>query len=91
MQGLSTLRETFTRIIYPAKDQLMDVDFIMAYKDNKYNGEEQVRETLKSKQKFTEDVSSDIFRQKCEARLFTQKVMPWSEVKKRAAVYPSKV
>ncbi|MBN1569786.1 MAG: DUF499 domain-containing protein [Acidobacteria bacterium] len=85
---LSTLRETFTRITYPTKDQLMGVDFIMAYKDNKYNGEDQIREALKAKQKFTEDVGSDIFRQKCEARLFTQKAMPWTEVKKRAATNP---
>ena len=85
---LSTLRETFTRITYPTKDQLMGVDFIMAYKDNKYNGEEQIREALKAKQKFTEDIGSDIFRQKCEARLFTQKVMSWSEVRKRAATNP---
>ncbi len=86
---LSTLRETFTRLTFPTRDQLMGADFIMAYKDNKYNGEDQIREALKGKQKLTEDVSGDIFRQKCEARLFTQKIMPWSDVKKRAATNPA--
>jgi Fn3 associated/Protein of unknown function (DUF499) len=30
--------------------------------------------------------SSDAFRSKCEQRLFTQKVMPWTEIKRRAAM-----
>ena len=61
----------------------------MQFKDNNYNGEKQIRDTLKAKQKFTEDITSETFRKKCEQRLLTQKVMPWSEVKKRAAMIPS--
>ncbi|MEW6540808.1 MAG: DUF499 domain-containing protein [Bacillota bacterium] len=83
---LSAARETFTSLTYPHGDQLMNADFYMNFTNNQYRGEQQVRETLKVKQKFTEDIASDTFRKKCEARLFTQKVMPWSEIKKRAAV-----
>jgi len=82
---LSAIRETFTTLYYPHSENLMTADFLMTFTDNNYNGEKQIRETLKSKQKFIEDVSSDSFRKKCEQRLFTQKVMLWSEVKKRAA------
>ncbi len=83
---LSAARETFNSLTYPHGDGLMTADFLMNYKDNKYNGENQVRETLREKQKFTEDIASDVFRRKCEQRLFTQRVMLWSEVKKRAAI-----
>jgi len=82
---LSATRETFTTLIYPHMTSLMTSDFLMNFTDNNYNGEKQIRETLKAKQKFTEDVNSESFRRKCEERLFTQKVMLWSEVKKRAA------
>ena len=58
----------------------------MKYESNKYNGEDQVLQILKDKQKYTDDVSSDIFRKKVEQRLFTTHVMLWSEVKKRAAI-----
>jgi hypothetical protein len=85
---LSATRETFTTLIYPHGEQLMHADFLMQFKDNNYNGEQQIRNTLKAKQKFTEDVASDTFRKKCEQRLFTQKVMPWAEVKRRAAMNP---
>jgi len=58
----------------------------MKFEGNKYNGEDQVVQVLKDKQKYTEDISSDTFRKKVEARLFTTPVMLWSEVKKRAAM-----
>ncbi len=83
---LSAARETFTRLTYPHGDQLMNADFLMNFTGNEYRGEQQVREALKGKQKFTEDVTGDTFRKKCEARLFTQKAMLWSEVKRRAAM-----
>ncbi|HEY9786570.1 MAG TPA: DUF499 domain-containing protein [Candidatus Obscuribacterales bacterium] len=83
---LSAARETFTTLFYPHGDGLMTADFVMTFTDNSYKGEKQIRETLKAKQKFTDDVSSDSFRKKCEERLFTQKVMPWTEIKKRAAM-----
>ena len=84
---LSALREAFTTFFYPHGDsgQLLKTDCIMDFTNNNFNGEQQIRKTLLERQKFTEDVSSDTFRKKCEARLFTQPFMPWSEVKKRAA------
>ncbi|ETX04995.1 MAG: hypothetical protein ETSY2_25615, partial [Candidatus Entotheonella gemina] len=85
---LSATRETFTTLTYPHGDQLRHADFQMQFTDNHYNGEKQICETLKAKQKFTQDVKSETFRKKCEQRLFTQKAMPWSEVKKRAATNP---
>jgi hypothetical protein len=85
LQFLSAARETFTILTYPHGDGLMTADFLMNFKNNEYHGEQQIRETLKSKQKFTEDITGNIFRRKCEDRLFTQKIMPWSEIKKRTA------
>lgn len=94
LQLLSALRETFTTLTYPhtmglGGAGLIDSSFVMNFIDNKYNGEKQVRETLKSKRKFTEDISDDSFRSKCEQRLFTQKSMPWPEIKRRAATQPN--
>lgn len=91
-QFLSAVKETFSTLLYPTrqgdKDTLNPADFMMEFKGNKYNGEDQVVQVLRGKQKYTEDVSSDIFRKKVEARLFTTPVMLWSEVKKRAAMNP---
>ena len=83
---LSAARETFVTLTYPHINKLVNADFKMEYSNNQYRGEQQVRETLKSKQKFTEDVTGETFRKKCETRLFTHKTMLWTEVKKRAAL-----
>jgi hypothetical protein len=58
----------------------------MNFEGNKCRGEELIRNTLADKQKFTLDVDGDVFRKKCEQRLFTQQIMQWSEIKKRAAI-----
>jgi hypothetical protein len=89
LQLLSAARETFTTLTYPTADKLMNADFLMNFNDNNYNGEKQIREVLKQKQKFTEDTRGDIFQKKCEARLFTQKNMQWTEIKRRAATNPA--
>lgn len=88
LQLLSAAKEGFDRLHYPSKDGLAAADFLMNYQGNNYNGEAQIRETLKSKQKFTEDIDSDTFRKKCEQRLFTQQVMDFAEVKRRSATNP---
>lgn len=92
VQLLSAAREAFTKLWYPSRqggeDVLLEADFLMNFSGNEYHGEEQIREALKAKQKFTEDVDSDAFRKKCEQRLFTQQVMPWADVKRRAATNP---
>lgn len=91
-QFLSAVKETFTTLYYPTRqgnqDTLSPADFLMTFEWNNYQGEGQVLQVLKDKQKFTGDVASDIFRKKVEARLFTVPVMLWSEVKKRAAMNP---
>jgi hypothetical protein len=89
LQLLSAARETFTTLVFPHFNGLRNADFVMQFKDNNYNGEDQVRATLEKKGKFTAKIEGDSFRKKCEERLFTQKQMLWSEVKKRAAVYAS--
>ena len=79
-------------LYYPTRqsnaDVLVPAEILMEFEGNKYNGEDQVIQVLKEKQKYTEDVTSDTFRKKIEARLFTTPVMLWSEVKKRAAINP---
>jgi hypothetical protein len=82
----SAIRESFTTLYYPWNDELRDADIQMKFESNKFDGEAQIRELLKAKQKFTEDISGDTFRKKCEQRLFTTPTMLWSEVKKRAAI-----
>ena len=85
----SALRETFSTLYYPSAQRLMSADFPMEFTANKYDGEEQIIRTLKGKMKYTEEVSGETFRKKIEARLFTQKVMLWSEIKRRAATNPA--
>ncbi|MRS03515.1 glycosyl transferase, partial [bacterium] len=85
----SAVRETFTILWYPPiadNATLESADFSMRFEGNNYNGEQQILELLKDKQKFTEDIASDTFRKKCESRLFTIQSMPWNEIKKRAAM-----
>ncbi len=84
----SAVRETFTTLWYPTESGLASADFLMKFEGNKYSGEQQIIGVLKEKMKFTEDVSGDIFRKKCEQRLFTQQSMPWNEIKRRAATNP---
>jgi len=88
VQFLSALRETFTAMFYPSADKLQSADLPMNFSDNKFEGEKQVKKALEDKQKFTNDITSDTFRKKIEARLFTTKKMQWGEVTKRAATTP---
>lgn len=85
---LSAAKETFTVLWYPMGTDLRKTDISMNFTNNEYRAETQIRQTLLEKQKFTEDVDGDTFRKKCEQRLFTQKVMKWSDIKTRAAVVP---
>lgn len=91
-QFLFAVKETFTTIYYPTKqsdqDALNAADFLMQFQSNKYRGEDQIVQVLKDKQKYTEDISSDVFRKKVEQRIFTTNTMLWTEVKRRAAMNP---
>ncbi len=89
LELLQSARETFVSLYYPAKDKLAKADFFMEFTGNDYNGEKQIRDVLMQRQKFTEHISDDNFRKKCEDRLFTQKEMRWNDVKERAATNPA--
>ena len=86
----SAVRETFTTLWYPIDENgspvLTKADFSMKFEGNKYNGEQQIIDVLKDKQKFEENITGEIFRKKCEQRLFTIQSMPWGEIRKRAAM-----
>ncbi|HUY35176.1 MAG TPA: DUF499 domain-containing protein [Pirellulales bacterium] len=84
----SAVRETFTTLWYPTESGLTSADLTMKFEGNKYTGEQQVADVLKEKMKFTDEITGDTFRKKCEQRLFTQQSMPWNEVKRRAAANP---
>ena len=60
----------------------------MEFKENRYDGEEQVVAALADRQKYTTDVASETFRKKVEARLFTQRSMLWTEIRRRATTAP---
>lgn len=85
----SAIRETFTTLHYPTRDRLAKVDFLMEFRENHYDGEQQVLDALEGKQKYTSDIASETFRKKVEARLFTQQRMQWTEIRRRAATNPA--
>ena len=82
---LQSARETFCKIYYPSSRGLISADFLMEFKGNNYDGEEQIIKVLTDRKKFETDVSSDTFRKKCEDRIFTQKEMRFIDIKRRAA------
>ena len=84
----SAIRESFTTLHYPTRDRFASVDFSMEFRENRYDGEQQVVAALEGKQKYTEDVAGETFRKKVEARLFTQPSILWSEVLRRVATEP---
>ncbi len=82
----SAVTTAFVKLYYPTKRGLLDANFQMKFSGNKYSGEGQIKETLKEKRKFTEDIADDNFQRYAEAKLFgNQKSQPWSDVKKKAA------
>lgn len=85
MAVLECARQTFVTLYFPNKKGMTSADFLMQFKENKYNGEEQIRLVLEEKMKFSEDVSGESFIKKCEDRLFTRQEMMWNEIKERAA------
>ncbi|MEA4883724.1 MAG: DUF499 domain-containing protein [Clostridia bacterium] len=90
---LQTIRETFITIYYPSKNGLSREDFKLEFAANKFDGEDQIIKALKEAMKFedfqAEEPFVDALRKKAEARIFTQKEMPWSQILERAATEPS--
>lgn len=82
----SAIQEAFTTLVYPSKNGFRTTDCRIQFSDNQFDGETLIRNTLEKVQKFTNDISSDTFRKKCESRLFGgQQRTQWSEIKRRAA------
>ncbi|NLH45761.1 MAG: DUF499 domain-containing protein [Acholeplasmataceae bacterium] len=85
----STIRETFVALYYPTKNGIELAEFKLEFKENKFNGEEQIITCLTDNAKYEPFSKDDQFlenlRKKCEARLFTIKEMPFSLIKERAA------
>jgi hypothetical protein len=86
---LSAAQQTFSVIYYPNKNGIQSADFLMEFKGNNYNGEDQIRKLLLEKQKLTDKPIDETFRKKCEDRLFTRKEMRWTEIRDRAATETS--
>lgn len=91
---LQAARETFVKLYYPFQfkgvNPMVNADFMMEWKGNNYNGEEQIRKVLTDRQKFTsDDPKSDGFRNKCLERLFTLPEMRREDLKNRAATNPA--
>ena len=86
---LTTIRETFITIHYPTKSGLSREDFKFVFNENKFNGEELIIAALIDAMKFEDFSNEDVFieslRKKAEARIFTQKEMPWNTILERAA------
>ena len=89
----STIRETFVSLYYPTKNGITSADFKLEFKDNKFDGEDQIIKLLKDNMKYEEFSKEDGFletmRKKCEARLFTTKEMTYSQICDRAATETS--
>ena len=85
---LSAARETFQTLYYPHKNGLHSKDFLMVFAKNDYNGEEQIRTTLKEPMKFVDEYDYSDMLLKCEGRLFTKKEIPWKDIKENAAINP---
>jgi len=85
----STIRETFVALYYPTKNGIDLAEFKLEFKENKFNGEEQIITCLTDSSKYEPFFKNDQFletlRKKCEARLFTIKELPFSHIKERAA------
>ena len=90
---LSSIRETFISLHYPSKSGLSREDFKLEFKENKFNGEDQIIKALIDAMKFEDFKAEDAFveslRKKAEARIFTQKEMTWNQILERAATEAS--
>lgn len=86
---LQTARETFITLYYPKEKGLMNQDFKMEFKENKFKAEEQIKNLLVEVMKFDKDTTSDTFRKKFEMRIFTTRQARWVDLKERTATNPA--
>ena len=89
----STIRETFVVLYYPTgrhdQAKIRSADFKLEFKNNHFDGEDQIIKCLTDNHKYSDFSQEDAFletlRKKCEQRLFTQKEMQWATILDRAA------
>jgi hypothetical protein len=88
IQFTASLTQAFDSVVYPSMNGALRSSSInLEFKGNAWNGEEALRKTLQDAQKFTVDVTSEVFRQKAEQRLFPSQsqTAQWQEIKREAA------
>ncbi|MDY5044974.1 DUF499 domain-containing protein [Phascolarctobacterium sp.] len=92
----SAMNETFVKLYYPIRSKESELksaytfkNITMEFQNNKFDVEELIRQTLIGVSKFStpSQTSEDTFRKKIERRLFTSKVMRWTDIVQRAATY----
>jgi len=85
----SAIQQTFQLIVFPSKGGLRSEAINLSFDNNKYDPEAQIRKTLEAISKFSGEKASESWVKKIEDRLFdNQNPVPWSDIKKRAAVKP---
>lgn len=82
---LQTARETFIMLYYPTSEGFESSEFKMEFKNNDFDAEDQIRNLLIEEMKFDKVTTSDTFRRKFEARIFTTRQARWTDLKERAA------
>lgn len=82
---LQTAREAFITLYYPTKEGFESSEFKMEFRNMEFDAEEQIRSLLIEEMKFDKDTTSDMFRRKFEARIFTTRQLRWIDLKERAA------
>ena len=77
-------------VVYPSSGGLRKETIRLTFEGNRYDGEDQIRATLLSVRKFSDDTSNlGTWISKIEERLFdSQNPVRWKDVKDRAASKP---
>ncbi len=80
--------ETFKSVYYPQAKGLRAIAVRMTFAANHYDGEEQITKALTDAKKFRPKVDDefDALRTRIESDLFSAKKLPWSDVKRAAAM-----
>lgn len=88
----STIRETFVILYFPTRIGIESAELKFEFKNNEFNGEEQIIACLRDNQKYedftNDDQKLETLRKKCEKRIFTTQSMTYSQIKDRAASTP---
>lgn len=85
------VKSTFLLLYYPTRDGLNKLDMDFQYDQNRFDGEEQIRQALSKAYKYTTDVGPEgSFRQRVENKLWLANAQeaPWSQIKANAAQDP---